>query len=93
MQDHVILNYLDQPLKFLIWPASTVAAVAVPAALLILLGKPMRGVLVGLGISFGIREYKRRFGEGSLIGVLYWILPHSPTTPMTPPSHIREYIG
>ena len=93
MKDHVILNYLGQPLKLFIWEASTVGTVAAPAVLLILLGKPLMGLVVAGIVAWGIREYKRRFGEGSLIGVTYWILPYRPThMPMTPPSHIREYV-
>ena len=94
LRDHVILNYLGQPWKFFIWEATTVGTVLVPAILLILLGKQLTGVVVGGMIAGGIREYKRRFGAGSLIGVSYWVLPYRPTyMPMTPPSHIREYIG
>jgi len=94
MQDHVILNYLDQPLKFFIWPAKTVGAVLGPVGLFILLGKPIWGVAISLIMAFAIREYKRRFGAGSLIGLAYWVLPHRrKEMPMTPPSHIREFIG
>jgi conjugal transfer pilus assembly protein TraL len=95
MSDHVILNYQDQPLKFFVWPASSVAAVSVPVLLFILLGKPFLGLCIGVMIGGLIRFYKRHFGEGSFIGIMYWYLPHNSSgrLKITPPSHIREYIG
>ena len=94
MKDHVILNYLDEPYKFFKWPVTTVLTVIAPGALLLLLGKPVLGVVGSVGSALAIGSYQRRFGKGSFLGLSYWILPHRPKLmPMTPPSHIRTYIG
>lgn len=92
--DHVILNYLDTPARFLFWPISEFMSVVVPFIVLVLCGCPVIGCVLSGGIAFGIRLFKRSFGKGMLEGILYRTMMHNRTKyPVTPPSYIREFIG
>ena len=92
--EHVILNYLDAPARILFWPISEFMTVVTPMLLLILVGYPLFGLLVGGCFIWGIRVFKRSFGKGTLEGVLYWYVMHNRAKyPVTPPSYIREFIG
>ena len=92
--EHVILNYIDAPARILVWPISEFMTVVIPMLLLILVGYPLFGLLVGGCLIWGIRVFKRSFGKGTLEGVLYWYVMHNRAKyPVTPPSYIREFIG
>lgn len=94
MKNHVILNHLDKPTRLLIWPASQVVAVILPTVVFMAFGKIFEAFIVVFAIILGMRWYKKRFGSHTLVGVLYWVLPHNQKSfKVTPPSHIREYIA
>lgn len=92
--DTVILNYLDLPPRILLWPVSEVLVVVGPMLLMMIFGRILLGIVL-LFISFScVKFFKRFFGKGSLIGVLYWYLPTSKDQfKVTPPSYIKTFIN
>jgi type IV conjugative transfer system protein TraL len=91
--NHVILNHLDAPARILFWPISEFMSAVAPLVLLVIVGHPALGVVVGGAVALCIRRFKRSFGKGVLEGFLYWHSVHNKSLyPVTPPSFIREYI-
>ena len=94
LQQHVILNHVDTPVRFLFWTKEEALLILAP----FMLGSTLDFVLLGLSASainfYLIRLYKRYFGKGQLQAVRYWFFPQSPNRLSSfPPSYIREFIG
>jgi conjugal transfer pilus assembly protein TraL len=91
---HIILQHLDDPLRFLNWTIDEASAFGLPIFFGIAVDYPLYGVAVAIISFFGLKSLKKRFGLESLKHALYWHLPRSKKKlPQTPSSHIREYIG
>jgi type IV conjugative transfer system protein TraL len=91
---HVILNYVDTPLKFLLWTKGEIGLFLFPA----FAGLFFNQFILGLVVSFLnyrlFKIYQQKFGRDQFQAVCYWFLPHVPKKiPAFPPSYIREYIG
>ena len=85
---------MDAPARILFWPISEFMTVAAPVVILSVMGNPLIGVVISGVSAWMIRLFKKRFGKGTLEGVLYWhLVPNKAKYPVTPPSYIREYIG
>jgi len=91
---HIILQHLDDPLRFLHWTVDEAIAIVVPIFFCFAIDHAIYGIF-GAGGSFFLLKYiKKKFGLESLKHVLYWFLPKSEKKlPNSPASHIREYIG
>jgi len=93
LQQHVILNHVDTPVRFLFWTKEEALLILAP----FMLGSTLDFVLFGLSVSltnfYLIRLYKRYFGKGQLQAVRYWFFPQSPNRLSSfPLSYIREFI-
>ncbi len=91
---HIILQHLDDPLRFLNWTIDEASAFGLPVFFGIGVDYPLYGLGIGIGCFFGLKKIKQKFGLESLKHALYWYLPKiKKKLPTTPPSHVREYIG
>lgn len=90
---HVILNYVDTPLKFLLWTVNEIVMLVVPCFIGIVIDQFALGVIVCVGYFWGYKKYKRRFGKGQFQAVRYWYLPNDSRFKSIPPSFRREYLG
>ncbi len=91
---HIILQHLDDPLRFLHWTIDEAVAIVGPIMFCFAIDYPIYGLISGGGCLYGLKTLKKRFGLESLKHALYWYLPKSKKKlPTIPPSHIREYIG
>lgn len=90
---HVILNYVDTPLKILFWTVPELFMLFVPFFVGMLISQLMLGLCVALIYFWLSRVYQRHFGKGQLQAVMYWFLPANRRFKQLPASYIREYFG
>lgn len=93
MNRHVILSFVDTPLKYLFWTKGEIALFLGPLFLGMILNQVTLGIIISALNAWGSRKYKRQFGRGKLEAVKYWYFPSSRIFKGIPASHIREYIG
>lgn len=92
--NHVILNYVDSPLKILIWTRGEIVMFILPALIGLLGGKILMGSIVSFANYKLFKAYKRTFGQGQFQAVSYWFLPlMTKQLPAFPASYIREFRG
>ena len=88
---HVILSHLDSPLKILFWTKGEILMVLGPFFVSVVLDSFLLGVGACLINVTLIKTYKKRFGEGQLVAVMYWYFPANTKLKSLPASYIREY--
>ena len=92
-RQHVILGHLDSPLKILLWTKGEILIVLGPFFVSVLLDTFLLGLTACLINVTGIKTYKKHFGKGKLMAVLYWFLPSNQKLKGLPPSYLRELVG
>lgn len=93
-QETLLLNRLDQPLRFLGIHKDEAFIFFVPFVGGLYMGWILSGLCVGMGALFALRALKKKNEGSSLLHAMYWHLPTTKRTLKLPVySHIREYIG
>ena len=93
-KENVLLNRLDQPLRFLGIHKDEAVALLVPILGGLFLGWVLCGFVCGIGLLASLRALKSKNEGSSLIHAMYWHLPTPRNILKLPiPSYIREYIG
>lgn len=90
---HVILRFLDSPLKILFWTKGEILMVLGPFFVSVVLDTFLLGLVACLINVALIKAYKKYFGAGQLKAVMYWYLPPDQKLFGLPRSCIREFIG
>lgn len=90
---HVILLFLDSPLKILFWTKGEILMVLGPFFVSVVLDTFLLGLIACLMNVAIIKAYKKHFGEGQLKAVMYWYLPSTKILGGLPKSYIRWFIG
>ena len=90
---HVILSHLNSPLKILFWTKGEILMVLGPFFVSVVLDTFLLGLAACLINITLIKTYKKRFGEGLLVGVMYWYFPPTAKLKGLPRSCVREYLG
>ena len=91
---HIILQHLDDPLRFLHWTVDEAVAIVAPIFFCFAIDHALYGVVGGAVCYLSLKHIKKKFGLESMKHALYWYLPKSKKKlPTIPASHIREYIG
>lgn len=93
MNRHIILNYVDTPLRLLLWTVPEILMMIGPFFLGLLLEQLSLGVLVSIGYFYVCKKYQQRFGKGQFHAVQYWYFPTSRRFQSLPSSYLREYLG
>jgi type IV conjugative transfer system protein TraL len=93
MNRHVILNYVDTPLKILFWTVPELLMLIMPCFIGLLISQLTAGLLTSLFYFWLTKVYQRHFGKGQLHAVMYWLLPANKRFKQLPHSFIREYVG
>lgn len=93
-KENVLLNRLDQPLRFLGVHKDEAVVLMVPILGGLFLGWVLCGFVCGIGLLASLRSLKAKNEGSSLIHAMYWHLP----TPrnmlkLSVPSYVREYIA
>lgn len=92
-QNHVLLNHLDKPARFLFFTLDEFLCLSAPTFAGMVMQWLTTGFLVGLGLYFGMRALKKQFPHGSLRKIFYWYLPNGHKAfDIQIPSHIREWL-
>jgi type IV conjugative transfer system protein TraL len=90
---HVVLNYIDTPMKILFFTVPEILGCLGPLMLGLAIKQFTVGCFGSLSFIFVYRSYKRHFGRGQFAAVKYWFLPLDARLRTLPPSYIREYLG
>lgn len=93
MNRHIILNYVDTPLKILFWTMPELLLIITPWFVGLIINQLMLGVIVSIFNFWANKKYQQWFGKGQFQAVRYWFLPADPKFKTLPPSFIREYVG
>jgi type IV conjugative transfer system protein TraL len=92
-QNHVLLNHLDKPARFLFFTLDEFVCLGVPTFTGMVMQWLTTGFLAGLCFYFGLRALKKQFPYGSLRKILYWYLPNGHKAfRIKIPSDIREWV-
>lgn len=85
-----LLQYLDAPLKILIFSVDEAVVLATPFMTGMLLDYFFTGIVLSLVLLGGLKASKKRIAsDGSLQQAVYWYLPTKKTLPK---SNIKEYL-
>jgi type IV conjugative transfer system protein TraL len=90
-RDHIVLNFIDKPLKIFFWTPGQLFITAVPFVIGLVCDCFFLGLVGSFLCAYGMRFFKRKFGKGQLQAVMYWYLPVNAKSKDLPPSHIIEY--
>jgi type IV conjugative transfer system protein TraL len=93
MKQHVILNYVDTPLKILFWTVPEILMLIIPLFIGLIINQLMLALIVIIGNFWVNKKYQQQFGKGQFQAVLYWFLPADYRFKTIAPSFIREYVG
>ena len=94
MDKYSIPQYIDEPMKILIWTLDVVIAFIVPVGIAIFFfNQPIIGALFSCVIVYGLKKIKGEQGHYFIFNVMYWYLPDTGVLKATPPSNVRELIG
>ena len=91
---HLLLHPLDSPARWLIFTKDEAAALLIPTLIGLGTSHQGSGLLVGLAFYWALRKLRKMAVQGALKHLMYWYLPHNKAKlPLTPPSHIREWVS
>ena len=92
--EHLLLNHLDKPLRFLGVHKDEALVMMVPFIGGATMGWILSGFLMGVGTLSLLRSLKKKNQGSSLTHTAYWYLPSSQRSmKIYIPSHIREWVG
>ena len=93
MQRHVILNYVDSPLKILFWTMPELLMLVVPCFIGLIIDQVTLCLIISVFNFWVSKKYQQYFGKGQFQAVTYWFLPRNRRFKTLLPSFVREYIG
>jgi len=90
---HVILNYVDTPLKILFWTVPEILLLVVPLLIGLMINQLILAIIISLVNCWANKKYQQHFGKGQFQAVSYWFFPQDMRFKILAPSFIREYQG
>ena len=93
MKRHIILNYLDTPLKILFWTVPEILMLVVPCFIGLIIDQAILGLMISIFSFWLTKKYQQHFDKDQFQAVQYWFLPPNRRFKSLPPSFAREYIG
>jgi len=94
MDKYQIPQHLDEPMRFFLLTPDELACFVLPFFLMMLVfDQTILGLMIGAGLVFGLKRLKGEQGHYFIYNLMYWHLPSVIKFRITPPSHIREYLG
>ena len=94
INNHVILNHIDKPSRFLFWSVDQVIVCLCPFFAGMIIDHIVLGIVFSVIASVGFKIFKKKFGKSKVRSILYWHLPTSErlVNKGLPPSHVRLWI-
>lgn len=94
MQDkYYIPKHIDEPFRVYLLTIDELILLIIPIVASFLFNQMLVGFCLGIGLLIGIKKLKGEQGHYYLVNLMYWYLPDLVRFKVTPPSHIREYLG
>jgi conjugal transfer pilus assembly protein TraL len=94
MQDkYYIPQHIDQPIRVYLLTIDELVLLVAPIIAGFIFNQMLLGFCLSLAFVFGIKKVKGEQGHYYLVNLMYWYLPDLVKFKVTPPSHIREYLG
>lgn len=94
MDKHHVPQYLDEPIKIILWTIDEFIVFIVPCFILLwVFDQTILGVVVGVALVLALRKLKGEQGHYFLYSMMYWHLPAMIQFKSTPPSVYREFLG
>ncbi len=93
MKGHIILNYVDTPLKILFWTMPEILMLIAPLFIGLIINQLTLALIISIFNFWANKKYQQHFGKGQFCAVRYWFLPRDRRFKTLPPSFIREYVG
>ena len=91
---HVLLNHLDQPVRFLYFTLDEAITLLGSFLLGGLMNKPLCGVIVGILLAVALNKIKKFNQDCNITQMFYWYLPTSTKAyRLYIPSYVREFLG
>jgi conjugal transfer pilus assembly protein TraL len=93
-QNHILLNYLDRPVRFLYFTADEAFSLIGAFLLGGIINRPLSGLLIGMGIALGLNKLKKFNQDCNITQIFYWYMPTSKSAyHIFIPSYLREFLG
>jgi len=94
MDKNHVPQYLDEPVRIILWPIDELICFLVPFLILFWgFDQILLGVATGIALVLGLRKLKGEQGHYFLYSVMYWYLPAMVRFKSTPASYYREFLG
>jgi len=94
MDKNHIPQYLDEPMRLILWTLDEAAAFFVPFFILLwVFNQTVLGVIIGTALVLVLKRLKGEQGHYFIYSLMYWHLPAVVRFKSTPPSHYREFLG
>ena len=94
MQDkYYIPQNIDQPIRVYLLTIDELILLIVPIIAGFIFNQMLLGFILGIASAVWIKKVKGEQGHYYLMNLMYWYLPDLIKFKVTPPSHIREYLG
>lgn len=90
---YYIPQHIDQPTRIYLLTIDELILLVTPVIAGFCLNLMILGFCVGIGLLVGIKKLKGEQGHYYLVNLVYWYLPDLVRFKVTPPSHIRDYLG
>lgn len=93
-QNHVLLNHLDQPVRFLYFTLDEAFALLGSFLLGGIINRLLCGLIFGIVAAIALNKIKKINQDCNITQMFYWYLPTSRSAyRLYIPSHIREFLG
>ena len=94
MEDkYYIPQQIDQPIRLYLLTIDELILLLVPIVMGFLFNQMLLGFCLSFTCVLGIKKVKGEQGHYYLVNLMYWYLPDFVRFKVTPPSHIRVYLG
>lgn len=93
-EKYSIPQYIDEPMKLIIWTVDEVLAFLVPVGIATaFFNQPLIGLIISALIVYGLHKIKGEQGHYFMFHLMYWYLPNTGQLKVTPPSYVRKLLG
>lgn len=94
MDKYTIPRHIDAPFRVFLLTIDEFMLLVTPIILIgFVLGQVVLGFAIGMGGLAAMKRFKGEQGHYYLVNLTYWYMPNIIKLHVTPPSHIRTYLG
>lgn len=90
---YYIPQHIDQPMRIYLLTIDEFILLVTTVITGFLIDQMLVGFIASIAIVYWLKKAKGEQGHYYLLNLMYWYLPDLVKFKITPPSHIREYLG